>query len=171
MTHKLENNNAKVVLPQLWRFWAPCQAPSLRAPAMGLGIPREFYFEGQQDLIKDFHRTGGNRDSTLEGHAQNLVHSKTQGKGEATPQKFLLKIKALFRFNTSHPNDFINLGSTFSWIWLIFCKLTINSLNNGAEIENSRNHTLWKRQYFFIPLHFWVGNWWWHHWSSIYSEA
>ena len=57
------------------------------APAMGLGIPRELYFEGQQDLVKDFHRTRGNRDSTLEGHAQNLVHTKTQGKGEVTPQK------------------------------------------------------------------------------------
>ena len=54
---------------------------------MGLEIPRELYFEGQQDLIKDFHRTRGNRDSTLEGHAQNLVYTKTQRKGEVTPQK------------------------------------------------------------------------------------
>ena len=39
-THKLENNNIKV-LPLLWRFWAPCQASHSGDPAKGLGILRE----------------------------------------------------------------------------------------------------------------------------------
>ena len=59
--HKLENNNTKEVLPLLWRFWAPCQASYPGDLARGLGILRESDFEGQWDLITDFHRTGENR--------------------------------------------------------------------------------------------------------------
>ena len=36
--------------------------------------------------LSDFQWTGGNRDSNLGGHKQNLVHMKTHGKGEVTPQ-------------------------------------------------------------------------------------
>ena len=31
--------------------------------------------------------TGGNRDSSLEGHKQNFAHTKTQRKGAVTPQE------------------------------------------------------------------------------------
>ena len=38
--------------------------------------------------------TGGNRDSTLGGHKQNLVHTKTQRKGAVTPQGVEPKLPA-----------------------------------------------------------------------------
>ena len=47
---------------------------------MGGGIPRESDFEGKRDLMQDFDRTGGNRDSTLGGHTQSSVCIGTQGK-------------------------------------------------------------------------------------------
>ena len=40
MTHKLENNNTKEVLPLLWRLWAPYQASQTGGLAKGLGILR-----------------------------------------------------------------------------------------------------------------------------------
>ena len=83
VTHKLENNNTKV-LPQLWRFWAPWQASQPGDPAKGLEIPRESVFES---WLKDFHRTWGNRDSTLGVHKLNVVCTKTQGKGAVNSQK------------------------------------------------------------------------------------
>ena len=37
--------------------------------------------------MQDFHRSGENRDSTLGGYRQNLVYTKTQGKGAVVPQE------------------------------------------------------------------------------------
>ena len=51
VAHKLENNNTKVVLLLLWKFWAPSQASQTGDPEKWLGIPRESDFEGQWDLI------------------------------------------------------------------------------------------------------------------------
>ena len=38
-------------------------------------------------LLQDFHKTRGNRDSTLRGHKQNLSCTRTQEKGAVTPQE------------------------------------------------------------------------------------
>ena len=51
VTHKLENNNTKEVLPLLWRFRALHQASQPGDPAKGWEIPRKYDFEGQWDLI------------------------------------------------------------------------------------------------------------------------
>ena len=51
VTHNLEDNNTKEVLPLLWKFWVPCQASQPGDLVKGLGIPRNSDFEGQQDLI------------------------------------------------------------------------------------------------------------------------
>ena len=51
VTHKLENNYTTEVLPQEWKFWAPCQAPQPGGLATGGGAPSESGFEGQQGLI------------------------------------------------------------------------------------------------------------------------
>ena len=37
--------------------------------------------------LHDFHRTGGNRDTSLGGHKINLRSTKTQRKGAVTPQE------------------------------------------------------------------------------------
>ena len=51
VTHKLENNNTKEVLPLLWRFWPLRQASQPGDLTNGLGIPRESDLEAQWDLI------------------------------------------------------------------------------------------------------------------------
>ena len=51
VTHKLENNNTKEVLPLLWRFWPLHEASQPGDLTNGLGIPRESDLEGQRDLI------------------------------------------------------------------------------------------------------------------------
>ena len=45
-----------------------------------LRTPREFDFGGQWDLITELN-TGLGR-QTLEGHKQNLMHTRTQQKGQ-----------------------------------------------------------------------------------------
>ena len=54
-------------------------------PANGLGIPRESNFEGQRDLIIELSQDLGKQ--TLEGHKQKFMCTRTQGKGEMTPQE------------------------------------------------------------------------------------
>ena len=81
VTHKLENNNTKEVLPLLWRFGTPCQASQPGDLTKGLGIPRESDFVGQWDLITKFPQDWGTRDSSLGGWKQNLACTKTQRKG------------------------------------------------------------------------------------------
>ena len=51
VTHKLEDNNTKEVLPLLWRFWISCQVSQPGDVTKGLGIHRESDLEVQQDLI------------------------------------------------------------------------------------------------------------------------
>ena len=92
VTHRLENNNTKDVLVLLWRFWTPHQSSQPGDLTKELGIPRESYLEGNQIWLQDFHRTSGNRDSSLGGHKQNLVHTKTQGKEGVTSQETELKL-------------------------------------------------------------------------------
>ena len=65
------------VLPLLWRFWA-----SQHASKLG-----DLTLEASGIWLQDFHRAGGNRDSSLGGHKQNLVHTKIQGKESVTPQE------------------------------------------------------------------------------------
>ena len=42
--------------------------------AKGLGIPRESDFKGQQDLLADFHRAGGNRFHSWRTHTKPCVY-------------------------------------------------------------------------------------------------
>ena len=59
VTHKLENNNTKEVLPLLWRFSTPHQASQPGDPTKGLGIPRESGLEVQQDLVIELPQDWG----------------------------------------------------------------------------------------------------------------
>ena len=86
VTYKLENDNTKKVFSLLWMFWIP-QFPSL-------GIwQRDWESPGNPTLkdigvwLQNFHRMGGNRDSTLGGHKQILACTKTQRKGTVVPQE------------------------------------------------------------------------------------
>ena len=86
MTHKLENNNAKALLPLLWRFWIPCQASQPGGLTKGLTLKASGIW------LQDFHRTGGNRDSSLGGHNKILHAPRPRGK-EQWPHR---------RLNQSH---------------------------------------------------------------------
>lgn len=145
---------SKKFSPLLWRFWAPCQAPSLGLQQWDWKSPGNFTLKASRIWLRTSTGPGETETPLLKGTHKILCTPRPKGKEKwphrRQPLSLKSKIKPLFRFNTSHPNHFINLGSTFSWIWLIICKLTINSLNNGAEIENSGNHTSWKRQYFLF---------------------
>ena len=56
-----------------------------RDRAKTLRIPRESDFEGQWDLITEFPKDWENR--LLGGQKQNVVCTRTQEKGEVTPQE------------------------------------------------------------------------------------
>ena len=71
VTHKLDSNNTKEVLPLLWRFWAPCQASQSRDLSKGLGIPKKSDFEGEQDLTAGLAQDWGK---------QRLYSCRTQTK-------------------------------------------------------------------------------------------
>ena len=79
MTHKLENNYTTEVLPQEWKFWAPCQASQPESLATGgRRAPRECGFEGQWGLITEL--SWGNRNATLRGHTQDFMCTRNQRK-------------------------------------------------------------------------------------------
>ena len=94
MTQNLEKNNTEEVLPLLWRFWIPRQASQpgdLKRDWESVGNPA---LKVTRIALQDFHRTGENRDSSLGGHNQNLVHTKSQRKGAVTPQETEAKLPA-----------------------------------------------------------------------------
>ena len=90
VANNLENNNTTEVLPRLW--WSGFQAWE---PNKGTGNPQGIWLWRPAGFdYQDFHRTGENRDSSLGGHKWNLVCSKTQRKGAATPQETEPKLPA-----------------------------------------------------------------------------
>ena len=83
MTYKLENNyNCRKSLTVVKVLSHLSSLPS--KPTESLGIPRESPVKGQQDLI--CNQDWGNRCSTIGGRTQNLMCTRTQGKGVVTPQ-------------------------------------------------------------------------------------
>ena len=89
VTHKLENNNTKEVLPLLWRFWTPRQASQSQDPtkdweSVGLG---NLVLKASGIWSQDFHRTQGNRDSSLGGH--KLLGTSRCRRKEQWPQRTL----------------------------------------------------------------------------------
>ena len=80
MTHKLENDNNKEVLPLLWRFWIPHQASQPRNRAKELEIPKESDLEGQWDLITELSQDWGKQ--RLHTWRAHLKSSTYQNPGE-----------------------------------------------------------------------------------------
>ena len=50
VTHRLENNNTKEILPLLWRFWTPCKASQPGNLTNGLGRPMGFDYKSSKGL-------------------------------------------------------------------------------------------------------------------------
>ena len=95
VTHNLENNNTKEDHPPLWRFGTARQASSLGAQQRNWESSGNLTGKASGIWLQDFHRTGGNRDSTLGGHKQNLACTKTQRKRAVTPQETEPKLPAM----------------------------------------------------------------------------
>ena len=88
--HKLEKNTTKVVLLlvvvllHLWRFIVPHQASqpgNLAKKKKKRKIPGNLALKLSGVWLQDFHRTGGNRDSIVGEHKQNLECTMTWGDG------------------------------------------------------------------------------------------
>ena len=94
VTHKLE----KIILQESTQ-WSEDSEPHIRLPNLGVWQQEEEFPENQTlkasgIWLQDFNRTGGNRDSTLEGHTQSSLSIRTQGK-EQWPHRRLNQIYLL----------------------------------------------------------------------------
>ena len=87
MTHKLDISNTKEVFPLLGRFRTPHHASQTRDPTKGRESAGYLTLKASRIGLQDFHRIGGNKDFSLEGHKQNLAHTMTQRKGAVMPQE------------------------------------------------------------------------------------
>ena len=88
VTHKLENNNTKEVLPLLWRFWTPCQYSHPWDLTVRLGIPRESDLEGQRALITGLSEDWKKQTPVLEG-TNKILHMPRPRAKEQLPHRRL----------------------------------------------------------------------------------
>ena len=82
--------NWKTLIPQKSTHWSEGTESHVRLLNLGVWQREEEFLENQTlkasgNWLKDFGRTGGNRDSTLGGHTQSSVHIGTQGKEQWPP--------------------------------------------------------------------------------------
>ena len=99
MTQRLENNNTEEAPTLLWRLGTPHEASQLGIWQRVWESPGNLALRVSRICLQAFQRTGGNRDSSLGGYEQKLVHTKTQRRGTMTPwrlnQSYLLVLEGL----------------------------------------------------------------------------
>ena len=83
--HKLEDNYTTEVIPQEWKFWAPIRFTSLGVWQQDEESLKNLALKGSGVWSQDFHRTGGDGNSTLGGCTQSLMCTRTQRKKAVTP--------------------------------------------------------------------------------------
>ena len=77
--------NWRTITPKKFLHYGEGSEPQVRLSSLGIG-QKDWESPGNLALkvcgiwLQDFHRTRGNRGSSLGGHKQNLAHSKTRGK-------------------------------------------------------------------------------------------
>ena len=96
--------NWKIIIPQKFSYRSECSEPCSRLPSLG-SLEQEKEPPENQTLkasgfwLQEFHRTGGNKHSTLKGCTQGLVHTRTQGKKQwphkSLGQTYLLVLEGL----------------------------------------------------------------------------
>ena len=87
VTRRLEN-----IIPKKFSHHCDGSEHLIRLPSLGVWqrdrkSPGNLTLKASGIWLLDFHRTGGNRDSSLGRHKQNLACTKTQRKGAGTPQE------------------------------------------------------------------------------------
>ena len=77
--------NWKIIVPQKFSHRSKSSEPHVRLPSLGVWQleevpPENLALKSSRVRSQEFHRTGGNRNSTLGGCTQGLLCTKTQGK-------------------------------------------------------------------------------------------
>ena len=99
--------NWRIIIPKKFSHFCEGSEPHTRLPSLGIQ-KRAWEFPGNLTLktsgiwLQDFHSTGRN---TLRGHKQNLVCTRTQGKGAVTSQE-------------SEPDLLASVGGSLSEAWV-----------------------------------------------------
>ena len=70
VTHRLENNYTKEVLPLLWWFWAPCQASQPGLQQRDRESLGNLTLKASEIWLQDFHRSGRNRFHSWRAHQE-----------------------------------------------------------------------------------------------------
>ena len=115
--HKLENNYTTEVLPQEWKYWAPCEAPLPGCLATGGGGPRKSGFEGQWSLIIGIPQDWGKQKlHSWRAHKRSCMHQDPRNKA-GTSKESVAEVPVLWPpdgksqcTGTSHSNFPLFLG-------------------------------------------------------------
>ena len=117
--------NWRTIIPQKSNHWSEGSELQVRLPNLGfrqwaVEIPEDQTLKASGIWLQDSDRTGGNRDSTLGGHTQSSVCTRTQGKEQwphrTLSQTYLLVLEGLLQRRgvaLSHPED-KDTGSRYS---------------------------------------------------------
>ena len=110
-------------IPTWWRTIKQRSSPLVRKVQNPTsGFPAWGHNKGPVNLtlkasgiwLQDFHKTWRNRDSSLTGHRQNLVHTKAQRKGAVTPQETEPKLLVYYCWRVS-VEAWVGRGSPQGW--------------------------------------------------------
>ena len=74
MTHKLEKNNTKELLPLLQRFWTPHQSSQSGDLTKGLGIPGDLTLKAGRIFLQDFHKVEETEFQSLRAQKKSCVY-------------------------------------------------------------------------------------------------
>ena len=106
--------NWKIIITQKFSHRNKSSEPHARVPSLGVlqqeeEPPENLALKAGRVWLQEFYRTGWNRNSTLEGCIQGLMHTRTQGKKQ-WPHKRLGKTYLLVLENL--------LQRWGEWLWL-----------------------------------------------------
>ena len=132
-----QTTNWKTVVPKKFSLCRAGSEPHVRLPSLGIQ-QRDWEHAGNLTLkgsriwLQGFHRTGGNRDSTLRKHKQNLACTRTQGKGAVTSHKTKPNLPASVGVS----------GGGMGWPWLATGTGALLKRESESEVAQSCP-TLW----------------------------
>ena len=112
VTHKLEKNNTKELLPLLQRFWTPHQSSQSGDLTKGLGIPGDLTLKASRIFLQDFCKVGETEIPVFEGTNKILCVPRRKGK-EQWPHRRLTKLPASVR--RSPVKAWVSRGSPQGW--------------------------------------------------------
>ena len=150
--HKLENNYTTEFLPLLWKFLAPHQVSQPWGSSNRTSNPKGIWLWSPVRFNCGTSTGLEEIDSTLEEHTQNLVPTRTHGKGAVTPQetetKLLLELEGLLqrhKASVPHCRDKSTRSSSsrkYPLVWALLettISSTIEPASSRAGSAQARN--------------------------------